>query len=32
MTAARSSGMIVPIRQRGGQIMVRSTGIGTPFS
>lgn len=32
MTAARSSGVIAPIRQRGGQISVRSTGIGTPFS
>ena len=31
-TAARSSGVIAPIRQRGGQITVRSTGIGTPLS
>ena len=31
-TAARSSGVIAPIRQRGGAISVRSTGIGTPFS
>ena len=31
-TAARSSAVIAPIRQRGGHISVRSTGIGTPFS
>jgi hypothetical protein len=27
-----SSGVIAPMRQRGGAIIVRSTGIGTPFS
>ena len=31
-TVARSSGVIAPMRQRGGQIIVRSTGIGTPLS
>ena len=31
-TVVRSSGVIAPIRQRGGQIIVRSTGIGTPLS
>ncbi len=31
-TVARSSGVTAPIRQRGGQISVRSTGMGTPFS
>ena len=31
-TAARSSGVIAPMRQRGGHISVRSTGIGTPLS
>src|SRR5262249_29375047 len=31
-TVARSSAVIEPIRQRGGQMIVRSTGIGTPLS
>ena len=31
-TAARSSGVIAPMRQRGGAISARSTGIGTPLS
>src|SRR5690606_17999317 len=31
-TLARSSSLIVPMRQRGGQIRVRCTGMGTPLS
>jgi hypothetical protein len=31
-TAARSSGVIAPMRHRGGAITVRSTGDGTPLS